>query len=266
MDESFPTILCVDDDTEILELLKEYFTLQGFVVLTATNGVEAFLQVQRWRPRAVILDLFMPRLGGIGALQRIKALKPDIVVILMSGMSSALDLVTEAGLSVAGTFPKPLDLEKLSETLEQAGVAPPAPLAVGSTKPARRARARILVVDDELEFRKVLAEYLTDRGFDVLEADDGEEALAKVGEFQPHMVLLDVMMPGVGGLETLRRIKEARPGTCVIMVTAVEDLDAARGALAMGAADYVTKPFSFGFLDSVLEVHMLMDHINPGVA
>ncbi len=88
MHESQPSILCVDDDVEILELLKEYFTLQGFVVLTATNGVEAFLQVKRWAPKAVILDLFMPRLGGIGALTRIRALNPDIAVILVSGMGN----------------------------------------------------------------------------------------------------------------------------------------------------------------------------------
>ena len=68
MDDSLPSILCVDDDVDVLDLLKEYFTEQGFVVLTATNGVEAFLQVKRWQPKAVILDLFMPRLGGIGAL------------------------------------------------------------------------------------------------------------------------------------------------------------------------------------------------------
>ena len=107
MDDSLPSILCVDDDVDVLELLKEYFTEQGFVVLTATNGVEAFLQVKRWQPKAVILDLFMPRLGGIGALGRIKALNPDVVVILVSDMGNALELVTEAGLSVAGAFTKP---------------------------------------------------------------------------------------------------------------------------------------------------------------
>lgn len=263
MHESLPSILCVDDDVEILELLKEYFTLQGFVVLTATNGVEAFLQVKRWAPKAVILDLFMPRLGGIGALGRIRALNPDVAVILVSGMGNALELVTEAGLSVAGAFVKPLDLEKLSETLAKAGVIAPAVLAGSKASDQRRpTRGRVLVVDDEVEFRSVLAEHLQDKGFEVLEAKDGEEALAVLPEFEPHIVLLDVMMDGMGGIEALRRIKARAPETCVIMVTAVEDLDAARGALAVGAADYVTKPFTFQYLDSVLEVHLLMDHID----
>lgn len=266
MDDSLPSILCVDDDVDVLELLKEYFTEQGFVVLTATNGVEAFLQVKRWQPKAVILDLFMPRLGGIGALGRIKALNPDVVVILVSGMGNALELVTEAGLSVAGAFTKPLNLVQLSDTLARSGVVAPAALVAAAGDPAqatRPVRARVLVVDDELEFRKVLAEYLEDRGFDVMEAQDGEEALLRVPDFHPHIVLMDVMMAGMGGVEALKRIKTAAPETCVIMVTAVEDIDSARGALALGASDYVTKPFSFQYLDSVLEVHMLMDHIDP---
>ncbi|MGH7397615.1 MAG: response regulator, partial [Candidatus Rokuibacteriota bacterium] len=239
---------------------------QGFVVLTATNGVEAFLQVKRWQPKAVILDLFMPRLGGIGALGRIKALNPDVVVILVSGMGNALELVTEAGLSVAGAFTKPLNLIELSDTLARSGVVAPAALVAAAGDPAqpkRPVRARVLVVDDELEFRKVLAEYLEDRGFDVMEAQDGEDGLDRVPDFRPHIVLMDVMMAGMGGIEALKHIKAAAPETCVIMVTAVEDIDSARGALALGASDYVTKPFSFQYLDSVLEVHMLMAHIDP---
>ena len=145
MAESLPSILCVDDDVDVLELLKEYFTEQGFVVLTATNGVEAFLQVKRWQPKAVILDLFMPRLGGIGALGRIKALNPDVAVILVSGMGNALELVTEAGLSVAGAFTKPLDLTQLSETLARSGVVAPAALvaaAAGRPRAGQAAGAR----------------------------------------------------------------------------------------------------------------------------
>ena len=260
MDTHLPSILCVDDDPAVLDLLKEYFTLQGFVVLTATNGVEAFLQVKQWMPRAVVMDLFMPRLGGIGALGRIKALNPGIAVILVSGMGNALDLVTEAGLSVAGALAKPLDLNKLSETLARVGIMAPLALAAGSGRPVR---AKVLVVDDELEMRKLVTEHLQDKGYEVLEAADGEEALARLPEYQPHIVLLDLMMQGIGGMETLRRIKAMQPEICVIMVTAIEEIESAQTALGLGASDYVTKPFSLQYLDSVLEVHLLMDRINP---
>jgi len=257
MGDSYPSVLCVDDDPEVLEQLKEHFTLQGFIVLTASNGVEACLQVKRWAPKAVILDLLIPRLGGIGTLSRIRAFNPSIPVILVSDTPGALDLVTEAGLSVTGAFAKPLDVAAISEALASIGVTAPAALAPAPSGRRRRlARARVLLVDDEPQFREMLAEYLGGEGFEVLEAGSGEEALPQVASARPDIVLLDLMMNGIGGLETLRRIRSMRPETCVIMVTAVDDLDVARSALAAGAADYVTKPFTFQYLDSVLEIHL----------
>jgi DNA-binding response OmpR family regulator len=257
MGDSYPSVLCVDDDPEVLEQLKEHFTLQGFIVLTTSNGVEACLQVKRWAPRAVILDLLIPRLGGIGTLSRIRAVNPAIPVILVSDTAGALDLVTEAGLNVTGTFVKPLDLPAISEALARAGITVPIALApAASAQRAERPRARILLVDDEPQFREMLTEYLVGENFEVIEAGSGEEALPHVTTSRPDLVLLDLMMAGIGGLETLRRIKILRPETCVIMVTAVDDLEVARSALLAGAADYVTKPFTFQYLDAVLDIHM----------
>src|SRR4030095_984381 len=105
MAESFPSILCVDDDAEVLEALKEYFTHKGFIVLTASNGVEACMQVKRWGPRAVILDLLIPRLGGLGVLGRIHAIDPALPVIMTADTGAALATVADAGLSVAGALP-----------------------------------------------------------------------------------------------------------------------------------------------------------------
>jgi DNA-binding response OmpR family regulator len=255
MGDSYPSVLCVDDDPEVLEQLKEHFTLQGFIALTATNGVEACLQVKRWAPKAVILDLLIPRLGGIGTLSRIRAVNSTMPVILVGDTAEALELVTEAGLNVTGAFPKPLDLAAISDALGRAGVTPPAALA-SAEEPRGRSRGRIMLVDDEPQFRDMLQEYLTGEGFEVLEAGSGEDALPQVPTGRPDVVLLDLMMNGIGGLETLRRIKVSRPETCVIMVTAVDDLDAARSALSAGASDYVTKPFTFEYLDAVLDIHV----------
>jgi CheY-like chemotaxis protein len=257
MTDNFPIILCVDDDPEVVERLTEHFALQGFIVLGATNGIEACLQVKRWAPAAVVLDLFIPRLGGIGTLERIRALDPGIPAIITSDTGDALELVREAGLSVTGALPKPLDLGRLSEMLARAGVTPPAELAAEPAQPRRRqARARVLVVDDEDEFREMLAEYLAGRGFDVREAAGGEEAVAQAAGLQPHIVLLDLSMEGMSGLEALRQIEGAAPEARIIVVTAIADLDTARAALSRGAADYVTKPFPFPYLDSVIEVHL----------
>jgi len=263
--DSFPSILCADDDPDVLELLKEHFTHQGFIVLTATNGVEACLQFKRWAPKAVILDLLIPRLGGLGTLGRIRAFDPSIPIIFVSDTTDALDLITEAGLSAAGAFAKPLDMGKISDALARAGVTAPGALAGAGDERRGPAPPRILLVDDEKWFREMLTEYLSGKGIEVLDAASGEEALVQVQASRPHVVLLDLMMGGgMGGLEALVAIKAVCPETCVIMVTGLEDLDTARQALAAGAADYLTKPFTLQFLDAVLDIYLPVERMGVG--
>ncbi len=266
MKDRLPRILCVDDDLALLDLLQEFFSLQGFEVLTAMNGLEALLQVSRHRPRGILIDLEMPRLGGLDALRRIKRLDPEAVVILISGVPDLLERVNAEELNLAGVFTKPLDLAQISETLARAGVTPASTLPAGSPKEFPREgrssiRKRMLVVDDEPEVREVLVEYLQSKGFEALPAGDGEEALRRFVEYHPHIVFLDIQMPGLSGVETLRRIKALGQETCVVMVSGIEDVKTARQTLALGAADYVTKPVDFQYLDSILQTHLFMTQI-----
>ncbi|MFH1177527.1 MAG: response regulator, partial [Acidobacteriota bacterium] len=102
--------------------------------------------------------------------------------------------------------------------------------------------ARILVVDDEPTFRALLADILEDAGFEVLEAADGEAALAALdrGEFQ--LVLSDQRMPRLGGMELLRRLRERASPPPLVMLTAHGTIPEAVEAVRLGAADYLTKP------------------------
>jgi len=263
MSQPLPTILCVDDDLAVLDLLQEFFTRQGFEVLTAMNGLEALLHVSRRRPQAILLDLQMPRLGGLDAVRRIQRVHPEAVVILVSGSPDLLERIRAEHVTVAGVFTKPLDLARISETLTQAGVGPSRTLPSGSAgesagKARSSIRKRVLVVDDESEVREVLVGYLQSKGFDVLPAGDGDEALRRFVEYHPHVVLLDIQMPGLSGMETLRRIKALGQQTCVIMVSGQADEQLARRALTLGAGDYIRKPVDFTYLSSVLETHLLM--------
>jgi two-component system, response regulator, stage 0 sporulation protein F len=108
---------------------------------------------------------------------------------------------------------------------------------------------RLLIVDDELSVREVLGEYFSEQGYAVETAGDGDEALASVRRSAPDLVLLDMRMPGIDGVETLRRIRALAGDVVVIMVTANEDVALARETLKLGALDYVAKPFDFAYLE-----------------
>jgi DNA-binding response OmpR family regulator len=108
----------------------------------------------------------------------------------------------------------------------------------------RDGRLSVLVVDDEPTIAEVVARYLTRAGYDSATAGDGAEALRLVAERQPDLVVLDLMLPGVGGLEVLRRLREDGRGPAVILLTAKGEQDDRIVGLRSGADDYVVKPFS----------------------
>ncbi len=102
---------------------------------------------------------------------------------------------------------------------------------------------RILVVDDEPQIRRIMRTTLTGAGYEVEDAKTGEEALVKVREFRPDLVLLDINMPGIGGLEACRAIR-ADTDIGIIMLTVRDSEKDKVQALDAGADDFVTKPFS----------------------
>jgi DNA-binding response OmpR family regulator len=104
-------------------------------------------------------------------------------------------------------------------------------------------KGHILVVDDERAIRRLLRLYLSDAGFTVAEAADGEAALAQMRHGGIDLVLLDLMLPGLDGLTVCQRIRESSPAP-VIMITARSDEAHRVTGLELGADDYVTKPFS----------------------
>jgi two-component system KDP operon response regulator KdpE len=102
---------------------------------------------------------------------------------------------------------------------------------------------RVLVVDDEPQIRRIMRVTLTSAGYEVDDAKTGEEALGKVREFRPDIVLLDINMPGMGGLAACRAIRS--DGNAAIIMLTVHNTEAAKvEALDAGADDFVTKPFS----------------------
>jgi len=114
-------------------------------------------------------------------------------------------------------------------------------------------KAKIMVVDDEHLIRWSLEQNLRKQGYEVLTAGNGEDALKLVREEQPELVLLDIHMPGISGLEVLEKVKEFDDEIIVIMVTAHGGLETAVNAMRMGAYDYINKPFNLDEMSIVIK-------------
>lgn len=113
-------------------------------------------------------------------------------------------------------------------------------------------KPRILIVDDEIEVCRILKDFMVFKGYEVQTAQDGKEAIDKVKSFKPHIVLLDIIMPGMGGIEALKEIKKIAPETGIIMVTAVVEEEIAQKIMELGAYDYILKPFDLNYLENVV--------------
>jgi two-component system response regulator AtoC len=105
------------------------------------------------------------------------------------------------------------------------------------------AQKTLLVADDDVSIRSLLKQLLSDEGFTVLEASTGTEVVDKVKESSPDLVIMDVRMPELDGIEALSRLKASNPKTAVLIMTAFGSSNAAIRAMELGAFDYITKPF-----------------------
>ncbi|HYB44514.1 MAG TPA: response regulator [Candidatus Methylomirabilis sp.] len=115
---------------------------------------------------------------------------------------------------------------------------------------------KILVVDDDPEVRMATRDFLSSKGYEVALAAGGREALRILEASPADVVLLDVAMPDMDGMETLRRIISSHPNTPVIMVTANADIEITSKVLQLGAADYVPKPFDLDYLEQAISIQL----------
>jgi DNA-binding NtrC family response regulator len=125
--------------------------------------------------------------------------------------------------------------------------------------------AKILIVDDEPKIRRILTVVLRDRGHEVFDVGTGEEGVDSTRTFHPDVILLDLNLPGIDGLEVLRRLQGVEGGHSVIMMTAHGSISSAVEAMRRGAYDYLTKPFDNDevliLIDRVMEVHQLSTEV-----
>ena len=122
-------------------------------------------------------------------------------------------------------------------------------------------KCKLLIVDDEEKMVKYLSKRLLIRGYDVSTAFSGQEALATIKDEQFDVVLLDILMPGMGGIETLKEIKKLAPTTAVILLTGHASTKLNAEGKKWGAFDYIMKPFDLNDLTG--KIHLAAQHCCP---
>lgn len=125
-----------------------------------------------------------------------------------------------------------------------------APAAPGAGDGAQK--PKLLVIDDEPKLCQMLAGFFTHRGYEVRSVNRGEEALALASVYRPHVVLLDLLMPGMNGVDTLRELKRLAPPPKIVMLSAATLDDVAQGAIKLGADAFISKPLKLDDLEHLV--------------
>ncbi|MGH7255492.1 MAG: response regulator [Nitrospirales bacterium] len=254
-------ILVVDDERMVCDLLRAVLSRHGHEVLTATSGEEGVETFRQNRPTVTMLDLRMPGMDGIATLKRIRAMDPQAAVMVLTAWGTD-DLENQArALGVTDFLKKGFSLDVLVGALErvaqQSAKAPAKGCASGPSEP-EPVRESILIVDDESLIRDMLSQFLSLRGYRVRAAQNGAEALAMVEQEPPGMIILDMYMPGMNGLEVLikLRAKEYRGG--VVALTASQDEALLQQILELGSVDVMGKPVDLERLALVIQVGLTL--------
>jgi len=248
-------------------MVAEFLGGEGFEVIEAINGLEALWHVKGQRPDAVVLDLRTPRLGGLEALRRVLILDPGLKVVVMTVHPE--DIRGQAvSLGAAAVLAAPFEMRELLNALRSE--TPPTgvraqPTGRFSTRPSATptpGRPRtVLIVEDDSYTGAMLKDFVTALGYEGQLVADSAAALRALVQGAPDLVLLDILLPGLSGLEALPSIRALAPDVPVIMVSGTTDEERARQALARGAFDYIVKPVDLRYLAETVEVALAMSQL-----
>ncbi len=244
-------ILVVGRESGVCDAIRTTFTYIGFSVLTAEDAESALRMAGEERPRIIFVDRAMPDGDGIDLIRRIKAGDLGAVVIMITAESEEAARSSSALAGADEWIRKPFSrnylrdvvVEKIGALLNQGG---------------RGEMPVILIVDDDAAFRSTVQEFISPRYECVLnQASDGETALVSARDCPPDVILLDIKMPGLGGMEVIREMRRISPLSRIVVISAWTSAEVVSQAVAMGAADYLEKPVSLAALNEKLKAVLI---------
>ena len=265
-----PSLLIVEDEAMITEFLKDELVNLGYPegeIHIFPSGEEAIFYTQRHAVGIALVDIKLSTqlavreiyTSGLQVIRAIKEASPGAKVILMSGFAT-YEMARGAMLELGASYylKKPFRLTDVLSIVHWAverllGPEVKQIVSAGSTDRADRLPENILVVDDDRAVAEGIALTLCSFGYQAEAADGGKKALERMKASRFDAVLLDIRMPGMDGLEVLRRIRQEDHSPIVFILTAVGDEKVAKEAMTLGASDFLTKPCDISMLQINLE-------------
>jgi signal transduction histidine kinase/CheY-like chemotaxis protein len=243
------TVLVIDDDPAVRELLPRNLASAGMHIVTAASGEEGLRLAKALHPDLITLDVVMPEMDGWSVLAILKS-TPDLADIPVIMLTIVDEQKTGFALGAIDCLSKPIDSERLTRLVSTHRRDRRAP--VGMIKDY------ILVVEDDLMLRELLRRTLEQEGWEVVEAENGRAALALAAHNRPTMMLLDLMLPGLDGVQVIDGLRAlpAGPSIPIVMITAKDLTPAERARLNGSVAQILQKGMysSEGLLREVREL------------
>lgn len=254
-------VLVVEDDPEVRDLLGMVLGEAGHRVLTATDGPSALRQLAlgEFRPDLLLVDFNLP--GGMDGVELLSALRRQLRrqvpgLVLTADISS--DTARGIALNNEVQLQKPVNQAALLRTIQRLLAAPP--LAARVPPPATRvpeAAAVIHVIDDDARLRASIRQALDAEGWRVVDHANAEDFLDAGRSSGSACLLIDANLPGLGGIDLLRRLRHAGDTTPAIIMTGSSEVPVAVSAMRAGAADFIEKPVSRS--DLAASIHLALE-------
>jgi CheY-like chemotaxis protein len=222
--EGPPRVLVVDDEASLLLTLVANLELEGFEVMEARSGAQALALIEAHEFSVVLSDIRMPGLNGVELCQRIRKLRPELPVILMTAFANEhliRDAVSDGALMV---IPKPFGIEHVVRMLH-----------------AAMKRPVVLVIDDMVEVANKMAATLRQVGLPARVAYDGKAAIDAFRAGDISVCIVDLVMPGMNGAEVIDQIRALDPSAIVIAMSGLDVEELFRHA-AQNADTLLRKP------------------------
>ncbi len=232
-------ILVVDDNEQFCQNVTDILELMGYEVMTAPDGFKALDAVKQERFDLVLMDIKMPAMDGVETFKKVKGVAPNTPVIMVTAYAME-DLIKEALREGAyGSLKKPLDFDHLLKLIAK---------AMGKG-------ALILVADDDQNLCANIEDNLSDKGYQVCVAYDGNAAVNAARSNNFDIMLLDLKLPMLNGMETYLAIRDFRPDVVAIIITGYskEMHDMIDQTLQKSAYTCLEKPLDMRELVALLE-------------